>query len=64
LWVTDTGNQRVVRMNRDGTGCQVAITGATVPGGTLGNTRYLDFGPDGRLYVSTGARRVYAFTIG
>jgi tripartite motif-containing protein 71 len=64
LWVTDTGNQRVVRMNIDGTGCQVAITGATVPGGTLGNTRYLDFGPDGRLYVSTGARRVFAFTIG
>ena len=64
LWVTDTENQRVVRMNLDGTGCQVAVTGSTVPGGSLGNTRYLTFGPDGRLYVSTSTRRVYAFNVG
>lgn len=64
LWVTDTENQRVVRMDLDGSNCQAAITGANVPGGQLGNTRYLDFGPDGRLYVSTGTRRVFAFNVG
>ena len=63
LYVADTGHQRVVRMAADGTNCQVVATSADLPNGAMGNTRYLAFGPDGRLYVSTSARHVYAFKI-
>jgi sugar lactone lactonase YvrE len=63
LYVADTLNARVVRMRPNGTGCEIIVADADVPGGKLGNPRYLAFGPDGRLYVSTGSRRVYAFTV-
>lgn len=61
LYVADTGNKRVVRMLRDGTACEVATTGADTPQASLGAPRYLDFGADGRLYVSTSTRHVYVF---
>jgi tripartite motif-containing protein 71 len=63
LYVADTGHQRVVRMAADGSNCQVVATSADLPNGGMGNTRYLTFGPDGRLFVSTSARHVYAFRI-
>jgi glucose/arabinose dehydrogenase len=50
-------------MAADGTNCQVVATSADLPNGGMGNTRYLAFGPDGRLYVSTSARHVYALRI-
>jgi sugar lactone lactonase YvrE len=63
LYVSDTLHSRVVRMRLDGTGCQTIVSDADAPGGKLGQPRYLDFGPDGRLYVSTSSRRVYVFTV-
>ena len=63
LYIADTGNQRVVRMAPDGSTCQVIVSPSDVPGGGLGNTRYLAFGPDNRLYVSTSTRHVYEFDI-
>jgi tripartite motif-containing protein 71 len=63
LYVTDTNNKRVVRMSPDGSNCTVVVVPADVPGSTLGNPRYLDFGPNGRLYVSTRTRHVYSFNI-
>jgi hypothetical protein len=40
----------------------VVTTGADAPQRFEG-PNYLDFGPDGRLYVSDNTRHVYAFTI-
>jgi DNA-binding beta-propeller fold protein YncE len=64
LYVADAAKKRVVRIATDGTlQCDVVTTGAETPQKTLGSPRYLDFAPDGRLFVSTSNRRVYAFTI-
>ena len=63
LYITDTLHGRVVRTALDGSTCTVVTIGGDTPQGSLGNPRYLDFGVDGRLYVSTSNRRVYAFRI-
>jgi len=63
LYVADTQHKRVVRMLPDGSSCQTIVSGANLASGTLGSPRYINFGPDGRLYVSTSSRRVYRFTV-
>jgi DNA-binding beta-propeller fold protein YncE len=63
LYVADTGNNRVVRMAGDGTGCAVVTTGADTPTGFKGPD-YLTFDGSGRLYVSDNSYYVYRFTIG
>jgi DNA-binding beta-propeller fold protein YncE len=63
LYVADTGNKRVVRMSGDGSNCQVVTNGSDTPAGFKGPD-YLEFGADGRLYVSDNTYYVYAFTIG
>jgi len=62
LYIGDLGNKRVVRWAPGTSTCQVVTTGADTPDGFKG-ANYLDFGPDGRLYVSDNTRHVYAFTI-
>jgi len=63
VYIADTNNKRIVRVAPDGTGCEVVTRGSDTPTGQLGNPRYLQFGGDGRLYVSTSARRIYSFSI-
>lgn len=63
LYIGDTGNFRVVRWNPTTNACAVVTTGADTPERSLKGPDYLDFGPDGRLFVSDNNRRVYAFTI-
>jgi DNA-binding beta-propeller fold protein YncE len=62
LYVADTGNKRVVRMNGDGSQCEVVTTGADTPTGFKGPD-YVDFDSQGRLYVSDNSYYVYRFTI-
>jgi DNA-binding beta-propeller fold protein YncE len=62
LYVADTGNKRVVRMAGDGSGCEVVTNGAGTPTGFKGPD-YLEFGADGKLYVSDNSYYVYRFTV-
>jgi DNA-binding beta-propeller fold protein YncE len=63
LYIGDAGRARVVRWNPSTNACEVVTTGADTPEGRLKAPDYLEFGPDGRLYVSDNNRRVYAFTV-
>lgn len=63
LYIGDTGNVRVVRWNPVTGACEVVTTGADTPERRFKGPDYLDFGPDGRLFVSDNNRRVYAFDI-
>jgi DNA-binding beta-propeller fold protein YncE len=62
LYIGDYGNNRIVRWSPSSSTCRVVTTGADAPQRFRG-PNYLDFGPDGRLYVSDNTRHVYAFTI-
>jgi DNA-binding beta-propeller fold protein YncE len=62
LYIGDYGNARVVRWSPSSSTCQVVTTGADAPQRFRG-PNYLDFGPDGRLYVSDNTRHVYSFRI-
>ncbi len=42
---------------------KVVTTGADTPEGALSGPDFLNFGPDGRLYVSDNNKRVYSFNI-
>jgi len=62
LYVADTGNSRVVRMNAGGTQCDVVTNGSDTPAGFKGPD-YVTFDSQGRLYVSDNTYYVYRFTI-
>jgi DNA-binding beta-propeller fold protein YncE len=63
IYIGDKGNKRVVRWNPTTGACDVVTTGSDTPEGALGGPDFLNFGPDGTLYVSDNNKHVYAFTI-
>jgi sugar lactone lactonase YvrE len=63
IYIADKGHKRIVRWRPSDNTCQVVTTGADVPEGALGGPDFLNFGPDGKLYVSDNNKRVYSFTI-
>jgi sugar lactone lactonase YvrE len=68
LYAADTGHNRVVRFTPNGATCEVVMTGSSMPSGTpstmkLTGPRYVEFGPDSRLFVSDASRHVFAFAI-
>jgi hypothetical protein len=64
IYIGDKMNARVVRWNpANPTQCDVVTTGADTPEGSLSGPDFLNFGPDGKLYVSDNNKRVYSFTI-
>jgi hypothetical protein len=63
IYIGDKGGMRVVRFNPADNTCQVVTTGADTPEGSLSGPDFLNFGPDGKLYVSDNNKRVYSFTI-
>lgn len=63
LYIADTGNVRIVRTRLDGTGAELVTKGKDTPESFFRWPRYVEFGPDGRLYVSDFNQRVYTFTV-
>jgi tripartite motif-containing protein 71 len=63
IYIGDKGHKRIVRWRPSDNTCQVVTTGADVPEGALRGPDFLNFGPDGKLYVSDNNKRVYSFTI-
>jgi hypothetical protein len=63
IYIGDKVNARVVRWNPVTKACDVVTTGADTPEGSLSGPDFLNFGPDGKLYVSDNNKRVYSFTI-
>jgi tripartite motif-containing protein 71 len=63
IYIGDKGGKRVVRWNPATLQCDVVTTGADTPEGSLSGPDFLNFGPDGKLYVSDNNKRVYSFTI-
>ena len=63
IYIGDKMNARVVRWRPSDNTCQVVTTGADTPESALSGPDFLNFGPDGKLYVSDNNKRVYSFTI-
>jgi len=63
IYIGDKMNARVVRWNPATKACDVVTTGTDTPEGSLSGPDFLNFGPDGKLYVSDNNKRVYSFTI-
>jgi tripartite motif-containing protein 71 len=63
IYIGDKGRARVVRWNPTTLACEVVTTGTDTPEGHLSGPDFLNFGPDGKLYVSDNNKRVYSFTI-
>jgi sugar lactone lactonase YvrE len=63
IYIGDKGNDRVVRWDPTTGECDVVTTGSDTPEGALGGPDFLNFGPDGTLYVSDNNKHVYSFTI-
>jgi sugar lactone lactonase YvrE len=53
----------VVRWNPTTHARDVVTTGADTPDGALGGPDFLNFSPNGTLYVSDNNKHVYSFTI-
>ncbi|MDX6521694.1 MAG: tripartite motif-containing protein 71 [Gaiellales bacterium] len=62
IYIGDKGKARVVRWSPTTHACEVVTTGADTPEGALSGPDFLNFGPDGKLYVSDNNKRVYSFT--
>ena len=62
IYIGDKGKARVVRWNPGTHACEVVTTGTETPEGHLSGADFLNFGPDGKLYVSDNNKRVYSFT--
>jgi sugar lactone lactonase YvrE len=63
IYIGDKANKRVVRWNPTTHACDVVTTGADTPEGALGGPDFLNFSPNGTLYVSDNNKHVYSFTI-
>jgi tripartite motif-containing protein 71 len=62
IYIGDKVRARVVRWSPSTHVCEVVTTGADTPEGHLSGPDFLNFGPDGKLYVSDNNKRVYSFT--
>ena len=62
IYIGDKGKARVVRWSPTTHACEVVTTGADTPEGALSGPDFLNFGPDGKLYVSDNNKRVYSFS--
>jgi sugar lactone lactonase YvrE len=68
LYIGDSWGKRVVRINVGSNGTtftspQVVSTGADTPQGSFKGPEWMDFGPDGRLFVSDNNQIIYALEI-
>ena len=64
LYIADTGNVRIVRARlADPSIREIVTKGADTPDRFLRFPRYLEFGPEGRLFVSDFNQRIYAFNV-
>jgi DNA-binding beta-propeller fold protein YncE len=62
LYITDTGNKRIVRCRPDGSSPQVVTVDWKSSGGFFTQPRYLEMGSGATLFVND-SRRVYAFQV-
>jgi sugar lactone lactonase YvrE len=63
IYIADKFNPRVVRWSPTTHTCEVVTTGSDTPEGHFSGPDYLNFGPDGKLYVSDNNKHVYSFVI-
>lgn len=63
IYIGDKGNARVVRWSPSTHACEVVTTGSDTPQGAFSGSDFLNFGPDGKLYVSDNNQHVYSFTV-
>ena len=63
IYIGDKYHARVVRWNPSTHACDVVTTGAGTPPGHFDGPDFLNFGPDGKLYVSDNTKHVFSFTI-
>ena len=58
IYIGDKANKRVVRWNPTTHACDVVTTGADTPEGSFSGPDFLNFAPNGTLYVSDNNKRV------
>ena len=63
LYIADTGNKRIIRVNLDGTGGTVVSAGQDTPQGAFAAPEWVHFGPDGLMYVSDGGSNIHVFKL-
>jgi tripartite motif-containing protein 71 len=63
IYIGDKGHARVVRWNPSTHACGVVTDGSGTPPGHFTGPDFLNFGPDGKLYVSDNTKHVFSFTI-
>jgi len=63
IYIGDKGHSRVVRWNPATKACDVVTDGSGTPVGHFKGPDFLNFGPDGKLYVSDNTKHVFSFHI-